>query len=115
MLPSVKTLSRIFGDNAKTARHILEVPKTAGLFNEYESVRHYRASCYKPQSLMVRMLALNDLGCFHGVEAIESENGEYAEYLNSGETYTETLIYWRGNFRVQDIGTFIERNRTKFK
>ena len=84
--PSIKTLKLIFGDNAKKAKEIFKTPKTYDL----------------------RMYALNMLAEGFGVESIESTQGEYASYLNMGDTYNITIVYWRGNYRVQSIGDFVE-------
>jgi hypothetical protein len=116
-LPSIKTLSAVFGDNAKTAREILELTKTAGKLAEYPSVEHARKTAYSPHSRnRIKLLALDDLGQFYGVESIETSKGdECADYLNTGDTYAETLILWRGTYRVQTLGDFIEKARVKFK
>lgn len=104
--PSVKTLRIIFGDNAKEAKRMLTC-NTADIHTQ--AAENLRRECYhKPTRLMIRMAALNELGELPGVEAAESANGEFAEYLNTGDTYAPTLIYWRGNYRVQSVGDFIE-------
>lgn len=116
-LPSIKTLSTIFGDNAKKARAILELKSTAGQLSEFKSVQDARKLAYNALSRRhVKLLALSELGEFYGPEAIETEDGEeWADYLNAGDTYTPTLIFWRGNWRVQDLGSFLESSRVKFK
>lgn len=112
--PSVKALSAVFND-PKSARAILEMnheelsrqPAAAARINE----------CFHPPAWSdVRMHALASIDTgLHGVESIESESGEYADYLNTGDTYAPTVIYWRGNYRVQSVGDFIERSRVTFK
>lgn len=114
--PSIKTLRRIFGDNAPTAKRYL----TCNIKDiTTPAVERLRGACFHPpMPYVVRLEALNELGEFYGVEAAEAVNGSYAEYLNTGETYVETLIYWDGRYRVQSLGDFIEtmeRNGVKFK
>lgn len=65
--------------------------------------------CYNPpKTYDLRMYALNILAECYGVESIASTHGEYASYLNTGYTYHNTIIYWRGRYRVQSIGDFVE-------
>lgn len=118
--PSVKTLFQCFPD-ATQARAIFEMNR-AQLSEIPELAEHIRACFHAPKTYYLRMLALNECGRFHGVESIETarqSNGysadEYAEYLNTGDSYALTVIYWRGRYRVQDVGTFIENQRVKFK
>lgn len=54
----------------------------------------------------------------YGTETMRAKNGEFADYLNAGDTYAPTIIYWRGRYRVQDVGTFLEtmeRTGVKFQ
>ena len=121
-LPSIKTLSRIFGDNAKQARAILELSQTGGKLSEFSDVVALRQESMQPPTIRaVKLCALNQLGEFFGVEYIPTirpsecdRDMESAEYLNSGDTYADTLIYWRGSYRVQSVGDFIERSRVSF-
>lgn len=115
--PSVKTLSKVF-DNPKRAKQILCMSRSELLQTEGGKARD--AECWHaPKTYDLRMHALNAIDAgLHGVESAESVNGEYAEYLNTGDTYAPTLIYWRGNYRVQSLGDFIEtmqRNNVGFK
>lgn len=103
--PSVKTLSRIF-DDAKRAKEIFTMSRRQ-LIDGPGADRF--AECYNPpKTYDLRLHALNTAGGFHGHESMETRSGEYAEYLNSGDTYAETVIYWRGNYRVQCLGDFVE-------
>jgi hypothetical protein len=112
-LPSIKTLATIFADNAKKARAILEMDKNE-LLDLPENDHFVRSSYNTPSHDALILNALNELGDFHGVEAISNDDGEYLEYLNAGDTYAGTLIYWRGNYRVTTIGDMVENRRNKF-
>lgn len=106
-LPSIKTLSTVF-DNAKRAREILEM--TRAQLMELEACIKRDAECLNsPKTYDLRMTALNalDSGLF-GMESVSSTKDEYADYLNTGDTYAPTLIRFRGNYRVQSLGDFIE-------
>lgn len=106
-LPSIKTLSSVFYD-AKQARSILEMSNDQ--LRELPAGAARIAECYHaPKWCDVRMHCLNAIDSgLHGLESVQSVNGEYAEYLNTGDTYAPTLIYWRGAYRVQSLGDFIE-------
>lgn len=103
--PSVKTLSRIF-DNPTEAKRIFKM--TRGELIDGPSATRFAECYHAPKTYDLRMHALNECGEFHGYESIESTAGEYAEYLNAGDTYAETIIYWRGTYRAQSIGDFVE-------
>lgn len=106
-LPSVKTLSAVFTDPTQ-ARAILEM--THVQLRELPAGAARIHECHHaPKWWDVRMHCLNAIDDgLHGLESVQSVNGAYAEYLNTGDTYAPTLIYWRGAYRVQSIGDFIE-------
>lgn len=107
LLPSIKTLARVF-ENPKHARAIFEMSHEELAAHPIGRARI--AECYNaPKWNDVRMHVLNtlDSGLF-GLEAIQTNSGEYADYINTGDTYADTVIYWRGAYRVQSIGDFIE-------
>ena len=112
--PSTKTLAQCF-DNPREAKAILQSSR-AQLMGRLECAEHAR-QCFNPPKLYeLRMLALNACGNFHGVEGAETAaGGEWADYLNAGDTYAPTVIRWRGTYRVQSLGDFIERSRVKFR
>lgn len=103
--PSVKTLSRIF-DNPKRAKDIFLMSRAQ--LREGPAAARFAECRNPPKTYDLRLFALNACGDFHGCESLETDRGEYAEYLNSGDTYAETVIYWRGNYRVQSVGDFVE-------
>lgn len=108
--PSVKTLSLAFGDKAREARQLFEANRKTILQNPAARAREDQAFNPLP-SYVLRLEALNSLGGFHGVEACETERGEYADNLNAGEMYAPTVIRWRGVYRVQSLGDFLEKSR----
>lgn len=108
-IPTIKSLVPVFGDKAKQARKILEMD-TMHLHAEFEADGMMQGYYNQPTKKEMRMLLLDKLGETHGVEAIALGNGEIVDYLNSGDTYTPTLVFWRGNYRVTDWGTLVERH-----
>lgn len=107
MLPSVRTLRAVFGDDAKQARRILEMSR-----HELESLPAGAArvaECYNPPATSdIRLTCLNALAGTHGVEAFDTRHG-VCEYLNAGDTYVATLVRFRGRYRVTTWGDIAER------
>ena len=108
MLPSVRTLSAVFGDNAKQARRILEMSR-----RELEALPAGAArvaECYHPPATSdLRLTCLNALAGTHGVESFQTKNG-YCDYLNAGDAYAATLVRFRGRYRVTTWGDIAERH-----
>lgn len=113
-LPSVKTLMRVFGfeDLAKQARAVLEMSR-AQLLEHPVGAALEKACFHPPKTSRVRMAILDSLdpGLF-GVEYVQIKN-TYVGYLNTGETYADTIIYYNGRYRVSSLGDFIERNERR--
>lgn len=114
-IPSIKTLAQVFGDKAPEARRILKMPRA-----QLEALPAGAArvrECYNPpQTWDVRMhcLAALDVPGLFGLEACGNREGEYMDYLNTGESYAPTLVYWRGRYRVASFGDIVENPRNKF-
>ncbi len=112
--PSIKTLSRVFTD-PKEAKRILTLDY-AELRKLPAAQARISACLNPPKKYDVRMHCLNAIESgLHGLEAVKTVGGEYADYLNTGDSYADTLIYWRGAYRVQSVGDFIERARLTVK
>lgn len=104
---SVKTLSAVFSD-PKKARAVFEMSRAQLLETEAGAAR-YKACHHPPKTYDLRMHVLDSLESgLHGLESMQSTGGEYADHLNAGDPYTPTVIYWRGSYRVQSVGDFME-------
>jgi hypothetical protein len=97
-VPSTKTLrgiewlNKLHTEPSKAAREARRILTTAG-------------------SVGRAMRYLNELLETYGVEAIRDRNGHaVAEYLNTGETYTTTILYdhTTRSFRVTTMGDWVE-------
>jgi hypothetical protein len=113
--PSVKTLSQVFS-NPQEAKRILAMDYAE--LRQLPAAQKRIAEClHPPKKYDVRMHCLNAIEPgLHGLEAVETAAGaEWVEYLNSGDTYAPTVIYWRGAYRVQSLGDFLERSRVRFE
>jgi len=108
-LPSVKTLAEVFGDRAKEARKILEMTREE-LATLPAGEARIKECLNPPKTYNVRMNCLNAIcdGSF-GVEGFQLDNGEWCDYLNTGDTYTPTLLYVFGKYRVGCWGDIAEK------
>ncbi len=103
--PSIKSLSAIFGDNAKQAKAILAAPDWPALRAILGGERTTGIKLWQ-----AKMEALNELVEFHGVETIALGDGSFVDYLNSGDSYGTTIIRRNGNYSVGDWGSLVERH-----
>jgi len=109
--PSIKSLSTIFGDNAKQAKALLLMSREQLLRTPIGAAR-VAEFCHAPEYLTtqdIRMECLNALGDFHGVEGFDTKRGECL-YLNAGDTYTPTLVRFNGAYRIASWGDIAERH-----
>ena len=105
--PSIKSLSTIFGDNAKQAKALLLMSREQLIRTTVGAARV--AECHHaPTTQDIRMECLNALGDFHGVEGFDTKRGECL-YLNAGDTYTPTLVRFNGAYRIASWGDIAER------
>ena len=112
-LPSIKTLRAIAHDRAPELRELLEQKRKT---RDYQSVRDWIRQCYHEPRYYDRMLcAANEICGTCGVEGFRARNGYYWEYLNTGDTYTPTLLLNRttGRFAVTSWGDIVERHGTR--
>lgn len=113
-MPSIKTLEQAFPDNAREARAVLKMSRE-GLELHPIGAARIKQCYHAPMTWDLRMSILDSIGGFYGVESLEGTRGEWAEYLNTGDMYACTIIYWRGRYRVQSLGDFIETQERKGK
>lgn len=105
--PSIRSLREIHDANHAAMRRIGKM--TRAELDATEAGTKRNRECYnRPTTPDVRMHALNSEAGTFGVEYVQSHHGEHAEYLNTGDTYAPTIIHWRGTYRVQSLGDFIE-------
>jgi hypothetical protein len=109
MLPSIKTLRAVFGDNAKESRRVLEMSRAELVATPAGAARV--SECYNPPATSdIRMSVLNELAGTHGVEAFETKRNGWCDYLNTGDSYAPTLVRYRGRYRVASWGDIAERD-----
>ena len=79
-------------------------------FNKHEAENWHQPSHSAAMALEETETKFPKLGTF-GVEGDCSDNGEghvTIQYLNTGDTYEKTVIYWRGRFCVSSVGDILE-------
>ena len=69
-----------------------------------------RECYYQPRTSDLRLTCLDAALGTYGVECFETRKGELVEYLNAGDTYTPTIVRWRGNYSVRCWGDIAERH-----
>ena len=105
---------------ARLARRIIRGEESIADNPAFPKTNAWIASCYhKPRRIELIFSALNEcLDCF-GVEAFRSRHGSQyetiADYLNTGDTYSPTLLFRHdtGTFRITTWGDFYERNEKR--
>lgn len=116
--PSIKTLQLlgISKESAKLARIVLkahniesiELSKALKPIYEiyYNKIGKFM---YNPHNLSeLKMQLLNVICDSYGVEGIQDKNGYWLEYLNFGDTYDTTIIYYKNRFFVSSWGDVVE-------
>lgn len=111
-LPSIRTLRAVFADKAPEARRILEMTRDQLEAHPVGAARV--AECYhSPTTRDLRMTVINSLDTgLYGVEGfnLRRRNGtiDALHFLNTGDTYTPTLVFWAGRYRVESWGDRVE-------
>lgn len=82
-------------------------------FGEFSRTRAWQRACYHPPRLHELKMSMADELCETcGVEYIAEGHGSKSpavEYCNAGDTYTATLLFVNGSYRVGCWGDIVER------
>ena len=111
--PSIKHLKESLNIDTRQARLVRSLIKgTVSTWGEdlFPKSNRYFNTCHTYYTRRV-LHCLNEVMEMHGVEALTRDGEVVAEYLNSGGTYTPTLMYIKGKFRISSVGDYAERNR----
>ena len=106
--PSIEAIEAEFPGKGKLAKAIFRMKRA-----ELETLPAGEArirECYNPPTTSdVRLHCLDALLGTFGVEAFQTRNGTWIEYLNTGETYSPTIVRMNGNYRIASWGDIAER------
>lgn len=106
--PSIEAIEAEFPGKGKLAKAIFRM-KRAELETLPAGLARIR-ECYNPPTTSdVRLHCLDALLGTFGVEAFQTRNGTWVEYLNTGETYSPTIVRMHGNYRIASWGDIAER------
>lgn len=102
-LPSIASLTEVFGPRAQEARELLEKKRQT---TDYKSVTDWERDCYYRPKYRERLLcALDEIAGTHGIGVIyaDDEITPLYEYLETGDAYAPTLVlsHKTGTFRVR--------------
>lgn len=123
MIPSVRTLERLFPTSDNSRRDALKLRRLLDGRDDpenYLTVQNWRRACFHwpPSRAEMVLCAANGLLGTHGVETIECEgdHGRYhhnihASYCNTGDSYALTLLHETesGRYLVTSWGDYLER------
>lgn len=106
--PSIEAIEAEFPGKGKLAKAIFRMRRA-----ELETLPAGEArirECYNPPTTSdVRLHCLDALLGTFGVEDFQTRNGTWVEYLNTGETYSPTIVRMNGNYRIASWGDIAER------
>lgn len=122
--PSIKKLLTIAGVDrrkAKWIRDIIKAPKADLLMafdgilmtlgESYPRTTEWYRRCYsEPSEHEIRAHILNEVLENYGVEAVFRDGNIVAEYCNNGDTYENTLVFYRGRWQVMCWGDIAEKH-----
>lgn len=103
-------LHKIANSNRNQLEEILKDP-------QYESTLKWFNSLYRaPKTYELRLELLNTCLGYYGAESIKINDdslgihaSDYITYLNSGDTYNNTIIYYAGVYYLSTLGDFVEK------
>ena len=110
--PSIKTLRERLHLDADTAREAKRILTATRVQLEAMPAGAARlAECrHPPMTSDLRLHCLNACLGTHGIEGFQTRDGSWCDYLNAGDTYTPTIVWFRGRYRVACWGDIAERH-----
>ncbi len=105
--PSIASIESAFFGKGKEAKEIFQMRR-----DELELLPagndRVRECYHSPSTPDVRLHCLDALLETFGVEAFQTRNGTWVEYLNTGDTYAPTIVRMNGNYRIASWGDIAE-------
>ena len=107
--PSIAAIESAFPGKGKEAKAIFRMNRS-----ELESLpagdARVRECYHAPTTSDLRLTCLDALLGTFGVEAFQTRNGRWVEYLNTGDTYAPTIVRMGGHYRIASWGDIAERH-----
>jgi hypothetical protein len=107
--PSITAIESAFPGKGKAAKAIFRMRRS-----ELESLpagdARVRECYHAPSTSDVRLHCLDALLETFGIEAFQTRNGTWVEYLNTGDTYAPTIVRMNGHYRIASWGDIAESN-----
>lgn len=106
--PSIAAIESEFPGKGKLAKAIFRMRRA-----ELETLPAGEArirECYNPPTTSdIRLHCLDALLGTFGIEAFQTRNGKWVEYLNTGDTYSPTIVRMNGHYRIASWGDIADR------
>lgn len=106
--PSIEAIEAEFPGKGEAAKAIFRMRRA-----ELETLPAGEArirECYNPPTTSdIRLHCLDALLGTFGIEAFQTRNGTWVEYLNTGDTYSPTIVRMNGHYRIASWGDIAER------
>lgn len=106
---SVKTLCEFKDITPELANKIRHIWKHATRADVEEAIGDMLHHGFLENTAYGRMLWINRVAEYHGVEYLgRNRNGLDVDFLNAGDTYTETLVFVGDRLFITTVGDLVE-------
>ncbi len=105
--PSITSIDSAFAGKGKEAKEIFQMGRDELELLPAGNAR-VKECCHSPSTPDVRLHCLDALLETSGVEAFQTRNGTWVEYLNTGDTYAPTIVRMNGHYRIASWGDIAE-------
>ena len=97
--------------NMNTKQLLDHVANTA----RYHTAQSWVKACWHvPLRYELQLEVCNIILEGYGTEGIQASDNSWLSYVNLGDTYTDTITYFRGLFRVCSYGYIVEKHYNLF-
>jgi hypothetical protein len=107
--PSITSIESVFPGKGKEAKAIFRMRRSELELLPAGNAR-VRECYHAPSTSDVRLHCLDALLETFGIEAFQTRNGTWVEYLNTGDTYALTIVRMNGHYRIASWGNIAESN-----
>jgi hypothetical protein len=105
--PSITSIESVFPGKGKEVKAIFRMRRSELELLPAGNAR-VRECYHAPSTSDVRLHCLDALLETFGIEAFQTRNGTWVEYLNTGDTYAPTIVRMNGHYRIASWGDIAE-------